>query len=312
MATFTRHARYFPDFEWHRNLLSFNLFRLFEQIFGRRYGIRAEAMMCDGVYTALSFEAKIVHTEVLLREGILKLWNSKPRLVWVPIYQPSLAYVGAFIKQKQGYRLAVAFDNSDSSRPTSSLAYTCTGSNRYLAPCPLVQPHTASVSTMTYNSVGLSQIVALINDGASDENIYFFGLANPASGSNTLAATYSGSTVSVFQTLSYSGVNQSTTPDNSGTAQTTGSTATITITVNTANSWLIGGARTNVSFTSAGSGTTSRTTLPNNYPVFDSNGALATGSHSLNLNLSSAAYGMVGLSLAPPTVAANSNFLAFM
>ena len=300
VATITRHPRQLIEMEWSSNSWTFNLFRIYEVIFGRRDGIRIEASLSmSGVFHAISFEAKVVHTEALLRKGIKALWDSRPRLVWIEVYEPAFAFAGIpnSNPKLKHYRFAIAFDNAMTAFVVNtSTTYTTSGSNRYLVDGTVVQTSGTSIGSVTYAGTAMTEHENLVSDGASDEDLHLMGLANPASGSNTLACTSAGAYG--LSASSYSGVNQNTTPDNHAQNKSSGAAATISITPVKANCWMIGCFRTNGNFTSVGTGTTDRMSPLSGYDMCDSNGTIS-GATSLNMNLASAAWGVVALTLAP-------------
>lgn len=62
--------RYQPDIYWSRDSYVRNLFRLYELVFWRRYGFRAEQSAdSNGNYHLYSFEAKMVYLETLIRSA---------------------------------------------------------------------------------------------------------------------------------------------------------------------------------------------------------------------------------------------------
>jgi hypothetical protein len=124
---------------------------------------------------------------------------------------------------------------------TVSWSHTCTGTNRFLAVdvSRLGTPGT-TVTGITYNGVALSQIGA--KSSATDAlKVDCWGLANPASGSNTIAVTLSGAAAFAGTAVSYTNVDQTTPTEafNSATATNVGvADATVTVTTVAANDWV--------------------------------------------------------------------------
>lgn len=171
-------------------------------------------------------------------------------------------------------------------------------SNRYLFVFT-----TSDASAVTYNSVALSVLTTLTNthgSGSTDgPSVKMWGLANPTSGTNTLAVTTTLSTGGrndIATAIAFSGVDP-TQPSSYNTYYTTDTYVTAK-TISTAtvvnNSWLMAGfcgwCPTGGSF-SAGSSTTTRIVEPTSagvHPgmaIMDSNAAKTpTGSYSLTAN----------------------------
>lgn len=117
-------------------------------------------------------------------------------------------------------------------------AFTCTGSNLVLI--AFAERDNGNVQTCTYNSVGMT----LVGSGAFNPGsrvLDVFILANPATGSNTLASSGTGSTYRSLFAISYTGAQQTGIPDNFafGTA-TTGTSVTVALTPVASGCWIAG------------------------------------------------------------------------
>lgn len=189
---------------------------------------------------------------------------------------------------------AIAFDaaadlGNNSGSGTFTNAYTVgSGSNRYLIIAFLGDTASDDITGVTYNGVSATLLTKNTNLDSA-RFVYVYGLANPASGSNTLSITSTNSHYIIVTAESFSGVAQTGQPDSSGIASTTATGFTgvaVSTTVVAANSWVVGvfGVR----FTSGGGGNNTASGLTvrvnnaqfNDIALFDSNGAVSTGSFS--------------------------------
>jgi len=219
--------------------------------------------------------------------------------------------------------MAIAFDavNSGASGTGATLTrtHTCTGSDLTLwvsAVCNLAN----SITGCTYNGVAMTQIGTGLVDGAGNTNHLFY-LINPATGTNNVVLSQSGSNSINFISDSYTGCGQVTQPDSSNTNSTgSNSSLTTSTTVIASNCWLIesgaagtGCASVNTSQSlrgqqNAGSGG-SRVTNG----IVDSNATVGTGSQSLDFNTDGNGnhpLTVIIASIAPVIINTNSNFLA--
>lgn len=141
----------------------------------------------------------------------------------------------------------IAFDAaSNSGYQTAAATYTwnhtCTGSNRWLAVgISMLSVAGSSVSSITYNGVALSLIDARASvSGAVRAELW--GLANPASGTNTISVTLSAALDSIGNATSLVNVNQSlpTEAANDASATNVGAAdATVDVTTVTDQDWVI-------------------------------------------------------------------------
>lgn len=127
---------------------------------------------------------------------------------------------------------AVAFDTTStfiiSGASSGSQAHVVTGTNPFLGVCVTMENGVpTTVSSVAYNSVSLTLKASLIlNSGGIDQVVELWYLANPATGSNSLAVTLSGSANAHVAGVSLTGVDTAplgTHGINSGTAAATSS-----------------------------------------------------------------------------------------
>ena len=331
MVQLTREQRYRPEMEWSHSLV-FNAFRLYEQIFWRREGIRAESTVStckDGtvVQAFHSWEASFMAVEFYIR-GLLKFRGRVPVKIWIPIlYTPQGMPVFA-----SPYLFAIATDTTAQGQITGggttlSVAQNVSGSNRIIITG--FQTFSASgdiVSTIKYHSVSETRLNIKTLGGTGSQRIYFYYLIAPDTGNNNIDVTLSSGAsfnIAYMVSASYSGVSQSGYPDaqSSGTALTNADVVgTVTTVANNAWPVQLTGSDDDNSAT-AGAGTTIRiassaATNPSRLSIADSNGPKTpAGSISLTVQMSvttgSTAY--IIAAMAPVAAATpNSNFFMFM
>lgn len=331
MIDITRHPRYRPDVEWNSKSWTHNIFRVYELIFGRCNGVRAElsarAWIDENgqhvIYACHSWESVFALTEQYVRE-FLSSWRFVPFKIYIPILQTPQG-IPVFASP---YLFAIALDTSAQSQTgtatpcTISFSYTCTGSNLVLWEYILGSVTTlnlTNVSGATYNSVSMTSLDT-INQDVPDRNSNTYILTGPATGSNTSATTFTSiGTNTNFQAIalhSYSGCAQSGQPDSHSATATTSASATMTATFTTVanNCWLVAGFRPQtIGLNPASSGTGSVRQYNNGggWATGDSNGAKGTGSQTFTIVGSSGTgdYIFIGCSIAPFTAAVvNSGF----
>lgn len=321
------------DFEWSKDSWVHNFFRVYELLFWRRAGIKAEAASTlafkDGkiyeLHVCYSWEASFAFFETYMR-SLSRFKIRIPALIWIP----ALVTPNGFTFQSSPYLFAVAFDaesNSGGSNwpgsasSTLTLAHTCTGSNRIIMP-GLYDYLSNSTTGVTYNSVATTKITSITGTAdAGTQDISLWRLVAPATGANNIVATYTLSTVyNSCSGMSYTGVNQTSPIDSFATGQSGGSGSspdtqvTVATTVVGSGCWLVGFAATRGATPIAGgTGTTVRgQNNTSGSAGGDSNGTVSTGSQSLQWTSGSGAWpGAVVVSLAPvaSAVVANPAFL---
>jgi len=214
--------------------------------------------------------------------------------------------------------MAIAYDSSTASSGGSAtsrtFSHTCSGSDRILFVATLSGGGDI-VTGATYNSVSMTQVGKVLL--GTDNELYLHYLIAPATGSNNVVVSMSGTAYIQCAATSFTGANQSSQPDASTTSYNP-STSSLTTTVTTIadNCWLVEAGRAmDTSSIGAGSGTTLRI---GDYLccMLDSNGA-RTPAGSQSLVFTGGASGRMGnvmASFSPSTggSSVNSNFFALM
>lgn len=115
----------------------------------------------------------------------------------------------------------------------------CTGADFLVA--SIICQYADGVTAVTYNGVSMTLAVKEVDESQFNSTVYLYYLANPATGSNTLSVTVSGSPSTAVMGTALSGVASTGQPDATATLdQEAGSpsTATTTITTVADNSWI--------------------------------------------------------------------------
>lgn len=319
----TRKPRYIPKVEW-SYLWTHNIFRAFEQVFGRRYGIRAEASSGkykkeDGTWFEFqvghSFEGRCAVLEFHIRKFLENIYSFEfklPYLILLPnsMFQTSSGMSLPKTNNFFPYRFAIAYDalgESTTGFGVSPITWThvTSGSDRGLFISTCMPDNLTWSMTVTYNSTSLSDLGHTATDnGTADWFVGLFGMVAPSSGSNTCSVT-SANTLGGCST-SYTGVKQTGFPDSTGTANSGGSNVTsqnVSSTVVASNCWQVLSARSMTAILSAGTSTTLRGYgyMPTNkyFAIMDSNGTVGTGSQTLQMTGSSSKMGGVVASFEP-------------
>lgn len=245
-ARLTNTKRYRPDIKWSNGrLFVHDGFRVFELLFGRKYGIRRESTSIvteDGCTVEYhTFEAAAAGIEAGIRSWLKGI---TPRLV--KIYIPVLKPIGFSAPRLSGtpYLFAIAFDaftDVQSATATSlTFAHTTSGSER-----GLVVPDAAAANTtgITYAAVAMTDVGTTMLDDAS-RKYYIFTLIAPATGANNVVISVDASILIRGWAISYTGVSQTTMVDavNSGVGLT-GTTPSITITSTVDDCWAVASTR---------------------------------------------------------------------
>lgn len=229
----TGKPRYRPEIKWAKKSWTHNVFRLFELIFGRQVGVRAESM--SGMakdkngkfiqfYECYTWEATFAHLETILRGCI-------PVFKVVHIHIPVFALPGALIRGeslKIPYVFAIAYDaqssTSNGAASSGSTTHTVTGSN------PVLMGGTSSRgtnSTFTYNGVAFTARSSVSNIDTAK----LFSNTSPATGANTLSASFSANNWSAGA-VSFSGASGSFGTD---VTYVSGSTSNVTLNITAAS-----------------------------------------------------------------------------
>lgn len=145
------------------------------------------------------------------------------------------------------------------------------------------------VTSVTYNGDAMTVIASSVAVPTEASYAAAYGLINPDSGSHNVVVTRTSSNFIIGCATSYTGVSQAGQPEANGTDSDSGESFTEpAATVTTANGWLVGAMAAKYVGNSAiaGTGTTLRVDPISNagyMGCFDSNGALAAGSHALEM-----------------------------
>lgn len=205
--------------------------------------------------------------------------------------------------------MAIAFD-AESGRQaiggatSLTYAFTTSGSDRQLRIGALT---TAGTLSATYNGTSATQIATTAADAGV--TIYAFGLIAPTSGSNNVVVTASTTATIVSHSASYTGTNQTTLSDNSGT-QTGSGAFTHSLSSVADNCWHVLYCRNGVSNMTAGTATTARSATDDNM-IFDSNSAKTpAGSVTLAVNSVTGSYGSIIMTISPAGSATTLRSLA--
>jgi hypothetical protein len=118
--------------------------------------------------------------------------------------------------------MAIAFDATTHTEQGSvssfSFNHTCTGTDRILFVAVWTITNTRTTTAVTYNSVSMTNVPGATIVGSDGNQLSLWYLINPASGTNAVAVTCSGSNFPSARAVSYTGAQQSGVPDASGEA----------------------------------------------------------------------------------------------
>lgn len=159
----------------------------------------------------------------------------------------------------------IAFDAASNSgyqaaQSSYSWNHTCTGTNLYLTVGIAMLSISQTVTSITYNSVNLV-LLGVRSSITGACRIELWGLVAPATGTNSIAVTLSGSIASAGCATSFTSVNQSlpTEAYNSGQATNVGAAdATVNVTTVADNDWTVDIVATDDTAITVGTGQTSR------------------------------------------------------
>lgn len=299
IATITGVDRYFPELKWaDKPSWTHNVFRVYEQICGRREGVKVELAGAAGpdgkaYFKCYSWEGMFVLAEMYIRNWIAsrKFTPFKIQIPRLDAFFQKLAFDLGLIPVMQtpqgipfypepAYKFAIALDTTGTlyALNTWSLSFTCTGSNLLMTVGFNCTGATDPYTSIKYNNVQMTAINTN-NNYAGTEWAYHYQLIAPATGAHTVDIVSFNTWGTV---ISYSGVKQTGFPDSTATGVgTTATTITASTTVVASNCWLtmtLPFWQANSS--TAGTGTTIRGTQSNR-AMYDSNGTVGTGSQSL-------------------------------
>jgi hypothetical protein len=160
--------------------------------------------------------------------------------------------------------------------------------------------------TATYNGVSMVQI----DTSTTANRSTVFQKYAPGTGSKNIVVSM-GSASFIYSTVaSWSGTNQSDTTDSKNKCNTTGTSLACATTVVDGNSWtILANSENNGNTPVAGTGSTLRAKTGNDQyiGIFDSNGTVGVGSHSMTWTVPvSQAMSSIIFSIAPPSAPASS------
>lgn len=309
LATVTGSPRYRPELKWSKTWVQ-NPFRLFEFLFGRKYGIRLEATTAieNGkiVRKFHTIEARLSHYEAQLRAF--------------------LGQVGHMTLERQRYFQlgAIAFPDTatgvESSTNPQTFTHTASGSDRLAIVNFNAGPVAATATACSYDGVDCltnSSTAGNVLGGTNfvtvpgNQNSYMFFLCAPnTTASATVSGTSSAAGYNIMNCSTFSGCHQtSAVIDSSNSGTVSGATSqSVSTTVVKSDCWLVGFFRNTggVAFT-AGAQTTIRVQEPSGGGSTDSNATVSTGSQAQNVTWTgSFNCGAIVASITPPFSAGSS------
>lgn len=343
--------RYRPKFEYRENNWTSNVFRVFETIFGRRFGIRLESAGYASVdkygqrteyVVAYSTEAKIAFFEQYIRQYLSSLVSKikqtrLPDLNIFDVFTPDYALAGvSYIPKTEtrpsGYMFAIALDTSASgsvgagTTTVTLTSYTVTGSNTVMFVGANDQANSGAgwatnVTGITANASALTRISGnFVDSGPYGNNTSLWGKLSPASG-NVVATRSNAADGFMVGAETLSGVDQgtaigslATSGISNGTFATPQASPAVT---SPSNGWVVMACYISIGSpaATAGSGTTLRQTVAGaEYGYLFDSGSTVSGSTTLNVvRTTTAKYAMTLAAIGPFGAATvNSRFLAFM
>ena len=192
--------------------------------------------------------------------------------------------------------MAITFGNS-SSAGGSTPSFNNNGDFLVI----LISSVASGVSAVTYNGVAMTQIGTETNISSRYQT--FWGLVNPAQGTNSFAITGGSSEDNRIQSIS--GVNQ-TTPYTNVTLNTGNSAAASLTLTTTANSYIFGVVNSNNDETAG----TDTTEVYGDFIAFmRSTNLVDTASGTINATQTSTPWAFKGFSLNPPVITHNLTLL---
>lgn len=177
----------------------------------------------------------------------------------------------------------IAYDNATVNlaiaNTSNSFSHTCTGSNLVLLVGVFCTVGDICTS-VTYNGVAMTQIDKIAR---GTEEVYMYGLVAPATGANTVTATFSAPVISRVHAASYTGVSQTNFPDAHSTGtDATPASVTASITTVASNCWTVLMARGDDTLVASTGSTERPSAAGSTSALFDSNGPLSSGSNSMS------------------------------
>lgn len=199
-----------------------------------------------------------------------------------------------------------------------TFSHTCTGPNLILfvgvfGDVGASDANGNNVTGVTYNGIAMTEINRKLCP--SDRWVYLFYLISPSTGAHNVVVSASTTIAMAAQSVSYTGANQSSQPDNSttatGTSIASGTDFGTTLSTVADNCWTIIAQKENGGVTSAGANTTLRQSNTNGMAMYDSGGAITPpGSNTLNIHTSGVTdFSVVMASFSPAAPAVSSGVI---
>lgn len=210
--------------------------------------------------------------------------------------------------------MAISFDNSNqasSSGSVNSLTWTQNIAGDFIFVMFGENTGTPTQTGVTVGGVAMTRIT-----GAQAFASTWYRASPPTGTSVSIVATRSTTSTAVIRGISASYNNMATSGNPTATVEVTGSnSASTTISISTANSWLVTfGSSDNGGTIANGTNATLRkaNTGDPSFGIFDSNGTVSTGTSTVGIALTGATanVGLVSAALAPVAVI-NSGLLTF-
>lgn len=294
----TGHARYRPEIEWSSRSWTHNVFRAYECLFWRRYGIRAESATwkdeAGKVHVqCFSIEAVCAYAETFVRQWFSRLLALRLQPLRVEVLHLARSDGSTVPWVHFAIALDVATDGGKSSSTAGpwTWSHTCTGSNGILFVHGAT--YTPTLTAVSYNSVAATQIDTTVAQGDANYHIYLYMVVGPSTGANTVSLTMSGTGQVGGMAISYSGASQTGQPDahnhfSHASQFPTDYSWTNSITTIAANCWIVIVSNGYYGVPVASTGVTDRKhNVHGSGPdmlVGDSNGPLGSGSNSMTLS----------------------------
>lgn len=269
-ARVTKTHRQKVEIIWSDKSWVHNIFRFYELVCWRKFGVRPEASTrtwhddkgkMHVIREFYTIEALLAYCETLVREYLSiksikrvirffdwRDWGFEVEYITAPRLQATNGMQFDFNPKLPIFSLAVAFDASSSkggtSATTETVNHVCTGTHLVLWSMGGSETNTISSNTgVTYNGVAFAnytQDQRPNGDGSNADWGSIWYLVNPATGTNSLVSTWNGS--SAFKeviSVSYSGCDTSN--PIGATTNNSGFSTNVTATVNTlyADSYVI-------------------------------------------------------------------------
>lgn len=222
--------------------------------------------------------------------------------------------------------MAIAFDNATmgttigTAASSFTLSHTVNSNANDIVLIAIVSNASGGsdlVTGATYNGVAGTFATRIFepNQGSSGRYLDLYYVMGAATGAQNAVANASGATIFQMAVASYTGVNQTTPINNSGTADPQGVTAySVSTTPSISNCWGVMFTWANINPGATISAGTNISTLRDysstsgmqNVAVGDSNGTITSGTaYTMHMTISTGAYGnIIGISLAPASAAA--------